>query len=128
MDGKNILGNRIKDRRKDLKMTQTELGELVKVNKQTICRWEKGQVNRLTTAKISELGDALRCSPLWLMGMTDETDYTVAVMDAIESEVSFMLKIMDVCEAYGNIGKNFTETDWVEIVRFIQMKAQMRDK
>lgn len=40
-----VLGEIIKQRRKELKITQPHLAELAKMGKNTLCQFERGQIN-----------------------------------------------------------------------------------
>ena len=66
------LGDRIKARRLELGLSQLELAHRMGLkSKSTICKVETGDDN-LTTVSIQRFADALSCSPLELMGMTEE--------------------------------------------------------
>lgn len=57
------IGERIKARRKTLELTLEETGKLVGVSKQTIQRYETGEISNIPYDKIVLLSTALRCSP-----------------------------------------------------------------
>ncbi|EHL2774450.1 helix-turn-helix domain-containing protein [Salmonella enterica subsp. enterica serovar Hvittingfoss] len=61
------MSDRIRQRRKELKLTQQALAELAGVNRVTVTGWESGeyQPNGLN---ILALCDALSCDPSWLAG------------------------------------------------------------
>ncbi|MGG2141718.1 helix-turn-helix domain-containing protein [Symbiopectobacterium sp. RP] len=59
------LATRIKERRKALDITQTELAERVGMRQQSIQYLESGKGNR--TSFILELAKVLRCDPNWLL-------------------------------------------------------------
>ncbi|MGE4259980.1 S24 family peptidase [Shewanella sp.] len=67
-----MMNERIKSRRKELRLSQESLGKLVGVTKATISLWENG-----TTSPVAEnfhkLGSALRCSPEYLLYGIDTT-------------------------------------------------------
>lgn len=68
------LYKNIKLRRKDLKMTQTDLAHKVGYSeKSMIARIESGKIN-LPLSKIKEFSDALQCTPSELMGWSAESD------------------------------------------------------
>ncbi len=66
-------GKRIKARRKELDMTQEELGKLAGVTKATINKYETGIVTNLKRSTIEEIAKALHVSPSYIMGWTDNT-------------------------------------------------------
>ena len=68
------IGTRIKDRRKQLGLTQDELADKVKTTKQAIYKYEKGIVTNLPSDKIEKLAAALDCSPGYLMGWDFKLD------------------------------------------------------
>ncbi len=65
------IGNRIKDRRKELKMSQKDLGNMVGLTSATISRIEDGS-RTLTQENITKFTQALEVSPDWLMGWSDQ--------------------------------------------------------
>jgi SOS-response transcriptional repressor LexA len=61
---KTTLGQRIKERRKALELSQERLGALAGLDQTVISKLERGDVQE--TAKIAELAHALDCDALWL--------------------------------------------------------------
>jgi SOS-response transcriptional repressor LexA len=61
---KTTLGQRIKQRRKELDLSQVRLGELAGLDQTVISKLERGDVQE--TARIAELANALGCDALWL--------------------------------------------------------------
>lgn len=69
-----IIGKRIADRRKELKLTQQDLANrLGYKTKSTIAKIETG-VNDITQSKLADIAKALRTTPSYLMGWEDETE------------------------------------------------------
>jgi transcriptional regulator with XRE-family HTH domain len=64
-------GKRIRARRKDLGMTQEELGKKASVTKATINKYETGIVTNLKRSTIEDIASALNVSPSYIMGWTD---------------------------------------------------------
>ncbi len=58
------LGQRIRQRRKELDLSQEKLGELAGLDQTVISKLERGDVQE--TARIAELANALDCDALWL--------------------------------------------------------------
>lgn len=78
-------GERIRQRRKELRMTQAELAKAIGVTYQLISHYENNVVDTIPTAKVKELAVALHCPPLWLMeGIDPEPDLTVGQARLIE--------------------------------------------
>lgn len=68
------IGQRIQARRKELGLTQTQLGErLGNISKASICKVEKDKED-LTLDRVRKYADALYCSPGYLAGWVDRAD------------------------------------------------------
>ncbi len=61
----NTFSERLKQKRLELNMTQTQLAELVGMKQQSIQSIEAGTTKR--TRYLFELATALQCEPTWLM-------------------------------------------------------------
>ena len=64
-------GERIKEKRKELGITAEELGEKVGVNRSTIYRYEKGDIEKLPISVIEAVAKVLRTSVSYLLGTSD---------------------------------------------------------
>lgn len=65
------LGDKIKERRLELDLTLEEVGNIVGVTKSTVMKWESGFIENMRRDKIALLAQALKVSPLWIMGLED---------------------------------------------------------
>lgn len=81
------IGNRIKERRKELNMSVEELAKRLNKNRTTVYRYEKGDIENLPIDILDPLAKALETTPAYLMGWDNKTDE-----DAIN--VGKLLKIM----------------------------------
>lgn len=70
------VGDRIRERRDDLKISMPELGRRINVNKSTIQRYETSGVDPNRTMVIAGLAEALLTTPEWLTGLSDEKEYS----------------------------------------------------
>lgn len=61
----------IQYRRKFLGMTLEQVADAVGVNKSTIMRYERGEIEKMSVQNLVPLADALHCSPLYLLGKID---------------------------------------------------------
>ncbi len=68
----NKIGNRIKQVREELKLTQEELAQAVGMNKSTIQRYEIGHVEKIKLPVIDALAERLNVNPDWLSCKVDE--------------------------------------------------------
>lgn len=64
------VSNRIRDSRKECRLTQQELADKVGVSLMTVLRWEKGE-RTPNTSIMPRLSDALHVSASYLMGLED---------------------------------------------------------
>lgn len=60
------MSDRIRQRRKELKLTQQALAEMAGVNRVTVTGWEKDDYQP-NGANLQSLAKALQCDPLWLV-------------------------------------------------------------
>ena len=90
------VGERIKERRTELKLSMPELGKRIGVNKSTIQRYEADGVDPKRTMIIDGLAHALLTTPEWLTGLSEDkeyTSYTVCQMD-LEKHVKDYLETL----------------------------------
>ena len=81
----------LKKRRKQLGLTLEDVAKRVGVNQSTVSRWETGNIENMRQSQIIKLADALKTSPLWIMGYElDEAYYqdllSKLIRVAIETE------------------------------------------
>lgn len=62
------VNENIRDMRKLLGLTQEEVGKRIGVSKQTVQRYESGEISNIPYDKIISLSEALSCSPACIMG------------------------------------------------------------
>lgn len=65
------IGERIKERRLALGLTLNDLSEKAGVSRQTIFRYESGEIKNIPSDKIELIAKALETSPSFLMGWED---------------------------------------------------------
>lgn len=66
------IGDRIKQKRLENKMTLEDLGKRADVNKATIQRYESGKITNIPSDRIERISEALGVSPAFIMGWEDE--------------------------------------------------------
>lgn len=69
------MGQRIKLRRIEQRISQMELGEMLGVTFQQVQKYEKG-ANRVAGSRITEIARALKTTPNYLHGWDETTDYS----------------------------------------------------
>lgn len=65
------VGNRIKRRRKQLRLSVDKLGEMIGKNRATIYRYESDEIENMPYDVLIPLAEALKVSPAYLMGWED---------------------------------------------------------
>lgn len=70
------MAEKIRTLRLKLGMTLEEVGDIVGVSKSTVLKWENGNIANMRRDKIALLAMALRTTPAYLMGWTDEPERT----------------------------------------------------
>ena len=65
------IGERIKQRRKELGMSADKLGEILGKDRSTIFRYEKGDIENLPLDILQPIAKALGTTPQYLMGWSD---------------------------------------------------------
>lgn len=91
------IGNKLKQRRKELKMTMLEVSKKVNVSEATISRWESGDIANMKRDKIALLAKALQVTPAYIMGWEEEASQKKN--DAITDIILKMRRNEDLLEA-----------------------------
>lgn len=66
------VGERIKQRRKEIGMSADKLADLLGKNRSTIFRYEKGEIENLPLDILEPIAKALRTTPQFLMGWDED--------------------------------------------------------
>lgn len=66
-----LLGERIRQRRTELDMTQGDIASQIGVAISTVQRYEKGQIEKIKLPVVEAVARTLRVDPDWLVGKTD---------------------------------------------------------
>lgn len=90
------IGDRIKQKRTENKMTLEELGKKADVNKATIHRYESGKITNIPSDRIERISEALSVSPSYLMGWEDNSNLNKIIETEFEipyTQANELLKI-----------------------------------
>ncbi|MCI8670166.1 MAG: helix-turn-helix transcriptional regulator [Lachnospiraceae bacterium] len=68
------VGDRIRKRRIELGISQTELAERINSSKQTMHKYETNIITNIPTDKIEDIAKILETSPAYLMGWDEFSD------------------------------------------------------
>lgn len=66
------INTKIAHRRKELGLTLEDVGKIVGVGKSTVRKWETGDIENMKRDKIALLAQALKVSPLFIMGLEED--------------------------------------------------------
>lgn len=86
------IGERIKQRRKQLKMSADELGSRLGVNRSTVFRYESGFIEKLPIDILDPIAKALDTTPQYLMGWANDDTGILKNRNNTLSEITLKLK------------------------------------
>ena len=72
---KENVGELLRKRRNELSLTQRQVANQVGVTEATVSRWESGDIDNMRRDKIAGLANALKVSPLLIMGVEGSEQY-----------------------------------------------------
>lgn len=114
------VGERIKLRRKELKISADTLAERVGVSRSTIFRYEKGDIEKVGPEVLKKISETLNISPADLMGWEKEAE-TTAETGYSETDLR---KLAESAKTFD--GKPLTESDIQAIQNIIKIYLQGR--
>lgn len=127
-----MIGNTIRELRKEKKMSQSELGKLIGVSQTTVTAWETGRAEPSSTF-VSKLADLFNVSTDYLLGRSDskkEPYYELTEKEkndiAVQAE-----KLMDGIESGENLnfyGEPATEEQKERLLIAIQTAMEMNKR
>lgn len=77
------IGQRIKAKRKELRLSADELGEKLGKDRSTIYRYEKGDIENLPLDILEPIAEALHTTPQFLMGWEEVQKNNDTITDII---------------------------------------------
>lgn len=79
---KTTIGERIRQRRKEMNLTQRDLAKVLKISHVSISQWERDD-SEPTGKNLFALSKALQCTPTWIL-FSDEEQPPLAPMEEAE--------------------------------------------
>ena len=76
------IGNRIKNRRKELNLSVDEVAEKLNKNRATIYRYENDEIENLPITILEPLAEILHTTPAYLMGWDESEDEKINTIAA----------------------------------------------
>ena len=97
------VGKRIKQRRKELKISADELAQILGKDRSTIFRYEKGDIEKLPIDILEPIAVALRTTPQYLMGW-EETKKKNDILTDIVLKLDEDMELLEMTEALSKLG------------------------
>ena len=114
-----LIGQRIKERREELGLTQEHLGAKLGLDKSTIQRYETGQVKKIKIPILQVMAKELAVHPNWLALKTDDKLYIVSEptpnSPTITEDTTTFPVIGDIAAGFDKIALENWEGDTVEV-------------
>ena len=98
------IGELIKNRRKELRMSQGDVADAVGTTKATVSRWESGDIHKMKRPMISALASVLQLDPMIFFQreeilMPEEYEVIAAYRSADTGTKNAVRKLLDLNEA-----------------------------
>ncbi len=124
------IGERIQTRRKELNLSQEELGDRLALNKSTIARYENGTIKKIKIPVLQAMARILDVNPDWL---ALKTDIQGTYADCSESgNISSKVTADDIKFALFGTDGEITDAMFEEVKNFAnyvkQREAQKNDE
>ena len=97
------IGERIKRRRKELRMSADQLAEILGKNRSTIFRYEKGEIENLPLDILEPIAKALHTTPQYLMGW-ENVQKKNDVLSDIVLKMNEDMELLEMMEALSKLG------------------------
>ena len=121
------IGQRIKERRKELDMTADELGRRIGKNRATVYRYENGDIENLPIDVLKPIAKALDIAPQYLMGWNIDTETT---SKKTEPTVDFLMlhdgDVMTVVEVMSSLSPKSRE-ELMQFAEFLKSKEESKN-
>lgn len=126
-----ILGNRIKSRRKELKMSQEELGNRIGFTKSSISRIEHGD-RAVSFENINKIASVLEVDQKWLLGWTDEVQFSrdqlahhvLDLLENMQADVTKKDPLLSRLMGYINLMNDSQKRRLIDYAEFISAKTK----
>lgn len=117
------IGNRIKQRRTELKMSADSLAKLIGKDRSTVYRYESGGIDKVSADSLVVLAKALETTPSYLIGLDRAEEQTVA---SFVSADGVQFRHMETWQReLGHI--EFTDQENDEIIKFAKYLLYRRN-
>lgn len=97
------VGQRIKQRRKELRISADELGKALGKDRSTIFRYEKGDIEKLPIDILEPIAKVLKTTPQYLMGW-EEVKKKNDILSDIILKMNEDAELLSMVETLSNLG------------------------
>ena len=111
------IGQRIKERRKELDMTADELGRRIGKNRATVYRYENGDIENLPIDVLKPIAKALDVAPQYLVGWDADME---EASEKAEPTVDFIVKLDDDVKALIEYKSFLSPESWNDLKQFAE--------
>ena len=115
------MHEKIRELRKQRKMTLEEVGNIVGVGKSTVRKWENGDIANMRRDKIAKLATALGTTPAYLMGWDEKTQTIPVKVESIDDfeNIAIALEAAGAYEEAERVRKDKAENE--QMITFIKL-------
>ena len=117
------IGERIKECRESLGMTQVALAEAINEKKQTLYKYENNIITNIPIKKVELIADALHTTPAYLMGW--EIEKAPSQKDDDLDAYLEMLRTRPECRMLFKLADNATKEDVEKAIAIIEALRQV---
>lgn len=119
------VGNRIKQRRKELGISVDELAVILNKNRATLYRYETEDIETLSIETLEPIAKALNTNPAYLMGWTDDNSRYLSLIGNDSGGVYIKHNQL---QSYFKNEDEFTDEEIDEIIKFAEFLKSKRAK
>ena len=84
------FAERLRELRKEKRMTLDDLGHVIGVGRATIYKYEHGVITNISIDKINKLSEALGVCRPYLLGWSDQRDATISEVNMLSDNAIFL--------------------------------------
>ena len=114
------LAQKIKSKREERGISQTELAKMIGTSKQTLYKYENGIVSNIPYDTIKKIADVLSVSATYLVGWSEQTDDTANLLEIILEDIQLKEHIKKLLE--------LNDTDKESIYNMIDFLTNKKDE
>ncbi len=123
----NRVGKRIKELRKNKKMTQSEIANLIGVATQTIHKYENGIIDNIPLDKIIRISEILNVSTNYIIMGTDTPELSDEEFEKLKKDTKYISKMKSLEEITYYLEHIKDEKIFIEIKNTIFLLSELND-